>query len=65
MDTVKNQLRIHDENNWYMGTNVPGKPRSVLVYQGGLGFYRDRCNEIASDGYRGFVFGHARDNETA
>ncbi|MCB2064977.1 MAG: NAD(P)/FAD-dependent oxidoreductase, partial [Novosphingobium sp.] len=60
MDTVKNQLRIHDENNWYMGTNVPGKPRSVLVYQGGLGFYRDRCNEIAEDNYRGFVFGREK-----
>jgi cyclohexanone monooxygenase len=55
-ETVANALRLNDENNWYLGTNVPGKPRAVLVYQGGLGFYRDRCNEIAAQGYRGFVF---------
>jgi len=65
MDTVKDQLRINDENNWYMGTNVPGKPRSVLVYQGGLGFYRDRCNEIAEDNYRGFVFGYEKEKVSA
>ncbi len=65
MDTVKNQLRIHDENNWYMGTNVPGKPRAPLVYMGGLGFYRDRCNEIATEGYRGFVFGYERETADA
>ncbi len=65
METVASSLRIHDENNWYMGTNVPGKPRAVLVYQGGLGFYRDRCNEIAEQGYRGFVFGHDRETATA
>jgi cyclohexanone monooxygenase len=65
MDTVKNQLRIHDENNWYMGTNVPGKPRAPLVYMGGLGFYRDRCNEIAAEGYRGFVFGYERETADA
>jgi len=65
MDTVKNQLRIHDENNWYMGTNVPGKPRAPLVYMGGLGFYRDRCNEIAAEGYRGFVFGYERETAEA
>ena len=65
METVAASLRIHDENNWYMGTNVPGKPRSVLVYQGGLGFYRDRCNEIAKDGYRGFVFGREESSVAA
>ena len=47
------------------GTNVPGKKRSVLVYQGGLGFYRDRCNEIAQDDYRGFVFEYDRETQSA
>ncbi|RVT93758.1 flavin-containing monooxygenase [Sphingomonas crocodyli] len=55
-ETTSRALRIHDEKNWYLGTNIPGKPRSVLVYQGGLGFYKDKCNEIAADNYRGFVF---------
>ncbi len=52
-------------NSWYMGANIPGKPRSVLVYQGGLGFYKDKCDEIAADNYRGFVFDYEREKETA
>ena len=42
-------------NSWYMGANVPGKPRVFLPYIGGLGTYTQICNEIARDGYRGFV----------
>jgi cyclohexanone monooxygenase len=63
-ETYRNSLRINDENNWYLGTNVPGKPRAVLVYQGGLGFYKNMCDEIAKDNYRGFVFGYAREKAT-
>jgi cyclohexanone monooxygenase len=54
MSTVAGTLRLNDENNWYLGTNIPGKPRAVLVYQGGLKVYRDICDAIAADGYRGF-----------
>jgi cyclohexanone monooxygenase len=42
-------------DSWYMGANVPGKPRVFLAYLGGVGAYRDRCDEVAADGYRGFV----------
>jgi cyclohexanone monooxygenase len=44
-------------NSWYMGANIPGKPRVMLPYVGGLGVYTGICNEIAADGYRGFVIG--------
>jgi cyclohexanone monooxygenase len=43
--------------SWYMGANVPGKPRLFMPYVGGVGNYRLLCNEIAADGYRGFHFG--------
>ncbi len=43
-------------NSWYMGANIPGKPRVMLPYVGGLGVYTQICNEIADDGYRGFSF---------
>ena len=56
MQTYSNALRIKDKHNWYLGTNVPGKPRAVLVYQGGLAVYREICDEIAADNYRGFAF---------
>ena len=41
-------------NNWYVGANIPGKPRVFLPYVGGLGTYRDKCDEIAAKGYEGF-----------
>ncbi|MBN8904069.1 MAG: cyclohexanone monooxygenase [Rhodospirillales bacterium 69-11] len=40
--------------SWYMGANVPGKPRVFMPYIGGVGAYRAICDEIAADGYRGF-----------
>ena len=41
-------------NSWYNGANVAGKKRMFLAYPGGIPDYRRRCDEIASDGYRGF-----------
>lgn len=42
-------------NSWYMGRNVPGKPQVFLPYIGGVGRYRDICNEVVDKGYMGFV----------
>jgi cyclohexanone monooxygenase len=41
--------------SWYVGANVPGKPRVFMPYVGGCGRYRAECDEIARDGYRGFL----------
>jgi cyclohexanone monooxygenase len=41
--------------SWYMGANVPGKPRVFMPYIGGVGIYRQECDEIAAKGYEGFV----------
>ena len=46
-------------NSWYMGANVPGKPRVFLPYIGGVGPYRQKCDEVASQGYAGFSFTRA------
>lgn len=43
-------------NSWYMGANVPGKPRVFLMYIGGFDRYIDRCEAIVRDGYTGFTF---------
>ena len=32
-------------NSWYMGANVPGKPRVFLPYAAGVDFYRAACDE--------------------
>ncbi|MFN8590211.1 MAG: NAD(P)/FAD-dependent oxidoreductase [Thermomicrobiales bacterium] len=42
-------------NSWYTGANIPGKPRMVMPYVGGVGAYRKRCDEIAANGYQGFM----------
>ena len=42
-------------NSWYLGANIEGKPRVFLPYVGGLPNYMARCNEVAAQGYEGFV----------
>jgi len=41
-------------NSWYMGANVPGKPRVFLPYIGGVDAYRKTCDEVAGLGLLGF-----------
>jgi cyclohexanone monooxygenase len=41
--------------SWYMGDNVPGKPRMFLAYVGGFNTYTRRCEEIVDQGYKGFA----------
>lgn len=52
-------------NSWYMGANVPGKPRIYMPYIGGLGPYREICTGVAAKGYLGFVQESARETATA
>ena len=41
-------------NSWYMGANVPGKPRVFMLFLGGFAVYNDICAEVADAGYKGF-----------
>lgn len=41
-------------NSWYLGANIPGKPRIFMPYVGGVGVYREKCDEVARNGYQGF-----------
>lgn len=54
-DLAKNTL-FPASASWYMGANVPGKPRVFLPFLGGLGTYTEICEQVISDGYRGFDF---------
>ena len=40
-----------------MGANIPGKPRVFMPYIGGVPVYRRICDEVAAEGYEGFVMG--------
>ena len=52
-------------NSWYMGANIPGKPRIFMPYIGGVGVYRRICDEVAAKGYEGFLLGLATQGLTA
>lgn len=42
-------------SSWYVGANIAGKTRVILPYTGGVGRYREICDEVAAEGYRGFA----------
>ena len=41
--------------SWYLGANVPGKPRVFMPYIGGFPRYVQQCRDVAANGYPGFV----------
>ena len=43
-------------HSWYMGANIPGKPRVFLPYAGGMARYREICDQVAANNYEGFTF---------
>jgi len=42
-------------NSWYIGANIPGKPRVFMPYIGGLNLYAQKCEQVAANGYEGFA----------
>ena len=52
-----NQTLFPKANSWYMGANIPGKPRLFMPYIGGVGAYRQKCDAFAAAGYEGFRLG--------
>lgn len=54
-DETAGATLIANTTSWYLGSNVPGKPRRVLSYTGGVGAYRNACSEVAQNGYKGFA----------
>ena len=42
-------------NSWYVGANVPGKPRVFMPYVGGFNNYLQKCADVAAKGYEGFA----------
>ena len=60
VNAVADQTLFPRANSWYVGANVPGKPRVFMPYIGGLGVYRQRCDDAAARGYEGFRLDTAR-----
>ena len=51
---VANRTLYPRAASWYMGANIPGKPRVFMPYIGGVGVYREKCDEVTAKGYEGF-----------
>ncbi|MGA3000518.1 MAG: NAD(P)/FAD-dependent oxidoreductase [Acetobacteraceae bacterium] len=51
---VANKTLYPKAASWYMGANIEGKPRVFMPYIGGVNAYREKCAEIAAQGYTGF-----------
>jgi cyclohexanone monooxygenase len=43
-------------SSWYVGANVPGRPRVFMPYIGGFPIYVQKCNAVMTEGYDGFIF---------
>ena len=45
---------LSDANSWFMGSNIPGKARGLVLYANSAPAYRQKCQEVADSGYQGF-----------
>ena len=54
-DETANATLISKTDSWYMGSNIPGKPRRMLSYCGGVGTYKAKCDAVAEREYEGFA----------
>jgi len=43
------------KHSWYLGANIPGKPRVFMPYAGGMAHYRKICADVAARNYEGFT----------
>ncbi|WP_338466895.1 NAD(P)/FAD-dependent oxidoreductase [Novosphingobium sp. ZN18A2] len=50
-------------NSWYLGANIPGKPRIFMPFIGGVHAYRDICDDVADKGYAGFAIDGAANRQ--
>ncbi len=55
VNEVANFTLFPQANSWYIGANIPGKPRVFMPYVGGVGAYALKCKEVVANGYEGFV----------
>ena len=57
VNEVANGTLFPQGGSWYLGANIPGKPRVFMPYAAGVGVYREICDRVVANGYEGFSFG--------
>ncbi|MHB8575077.1 MAG: flavin-containing monooxygenase [Dehalococcoidia bacterium] len=55
VNEVANFTLYPKANSWYLGANIPGKPRVFMPYVGGVGVYAEKCRDVVAKGYEGFT----------
>ncbi len=55
VNEVANATLMPQAGSWYLGANIPGKPRVFMPYAGSMPRYRAICNDVAAKGYEGFT----------
>jgi len=55
VEAIADQTLFKLADSWYVGANIPGKPRAFMIYVGGFDRYTQRCDEQVAKGYEGFV----------
>ena len=55
VNDVANETLFVQANSWYVGANIEGKPRIFTPYVGGCDAYREKCDDVAANGYEGFA----------
>jgi cation diffusion facilitator CzcD-associated flavoprotein CzcO len=53
VNEISHQTLFWEGNSWYLGANIPGKPRVFMPYVG-FPSYVKRCEAVAAAGYDGF-----------
>jgi cation diffusion facilitator CzcD-associated flavoprotein CzcO len=54
-DAANATLLPQAKHSWYLGANIPGKPRVFMPYAGGMAHYRKICADVAARNYEGFT----------
>ena len=55
VNMVANSTLFPEGGSWYLGANIPGKPRVFMPYAAGVGAYREICDRVSANGYEGFA----------
>ena len=55
VNEVANGTLYPEGGSWYLGANIPGKPRVFMPYAAGVGAYREKCDRVVANGYEGFA----------
>lgn len=54
-DAAAKTLLPMASSSWYLGANVPGKPKVFMPYAGGMAHYAQICADVAANRYDGFA----------